>query len=274
MSKHIPEITIKEHLNIPLDQIQVADENVRHTNQNKDLTKLQENINKFGLIQPVVVIKEGSKYKLIVGQRRFLAFQQLKKPRIPALVIGPLGRTLRQIVSFGENMHRKALPYIDTIKLCKTLYDGYKNMSKKKRIDKIANDLGISSTTVSRYLASDLIPEEVKELVNDGIISRDIAYRITSSHYPNEQKIITIIKNITQLTKEEKERAMAYGAKKSDASVDDIIQHALNPPPTVKITIHIDTYLNNRLEKLSDQQDESISQIINIAISEYLSERE
>ena len=274
MSDDTQEVTIKEQLNIPLDQIQIAGENVRHTNQNKDLTKLQESINKFGIIQPVVVIKEGSKYKLIVGQRRLLAFQQLKKPSIPALVIEPLNHTLRQIVSFGENMHRKKLPYIDTIELCKTLYDSYKSMSKQKRINNIAKDLGLSPSTVSFYLASDLVPESVKKLVNEGMISQDIAYRITSSHYPNVSKIITIIDNITRLTKEEKERVVAYGNKKPTASVGDIIHYALNPPPVVKLTIHIDTDLNDRLKKLSNQQNESISQIVNMAISKYLSEEE
>ena len=147
-------ITFKEQVEIPLDQITVSEENVRKTNRGKDIEKLQEGIKKFGLIQPVVVLKDGSKYKLIVGQRRFLAFQGMGKASIPALVIEPINRKLQQIVSFGENMHRKALPYTDTINLCRTLFNDYEYMEKSERINTIANDLGIATNTVSHYLCS------------------------------------------------------------------------------------------------------------------------
>ena len=270
MSDDTPGVIIQEQQNIPLDQIQVAVENVRHTDADKDLAKLQENIAKFGLIQPVVVIKEGTKYKLIVGQRRFLAFKRLKKSRIPALVIKPLTHTLQQIVSFGENIHRKKLPYIDTIKLCNTLYASYNNIDEKERVNKIAKDLGLAPTTVSFYLASKLVPENVQKLVDKGMISRDIAYRLTSAFYPDIEKINAIIKHILRLTREEKERVASYAKKNPTANIKDIIQHALNPPPVVKLTIHIATNLNDRLKEISDQQNESISEIINTAISEYL----
>lgn len=195
-----------------MDDIDVAKENVRKTQTEKGSEKMQESIKKFGLIQPVVVIPKGKRYNLIVGQRRFLAFKELKKRTIPALVIDPLTHTRQMIVSFGENMLRRSLPYNDTIKLCNTLFEEYEG-EKSARIRKIADDLGIGTTTVSNYLAAQLIPNKVKDLVDQGKLSRELAYRITSAHYPDIKKITVIVNHIIRLTSEEKKGSQNMAVK-------------------------------------------------------------
>ncbi len=275
MSSDTPtSITIKEQRNIPLNQITVSEENVRKTDRSKDVEKLQESIKKFGLIQPIVVIEDGANYKLIVGQRRYLAFKNLQKTSIPALIIKPLNRKLQQIVSFGENIHRRSLPYTDTIELCKTLFKDYQGMTKTKRISAISDDLGISTSTVSKYLAADLIPDDIKKLVEERKLNRDLAYEITSAHYPNVKKITTIVGHVTRLTKEERNRVADYGSKNPSASTDQILDYARKPPRMIKLTIHIEHNLNSRLEKLSNKQNTTVSGIVKDAINKYLDEEE
>ena len=225
------------------------------------------------MIQPVVVIPKGKRYSLIVGQRRFLAFKELKKKTIPALVINQLTHTRQMIVSFGENMLRRSLPYDDTIELCNTLFKEYKGR-EYVRIQKIADDLGIGTTTVSNYLAAKLVPSKVREMVDQGKLSRELAYSITSAHYPDIKKITTIVNHIIRLTKEEKTRAAEYGGKNPSASIDVILEYAKNPPPMVELTIHIERNLDKRLKNLSKNQNTSVADIVKRAIDHYLDERE
>lgn len=258
---------------LSVDEIDIAKENVRKTQTDKGTKLLQESIKKFGLIQPVVVIPKGERYSLIVGQRRFLAFRGLKEKTIPALVIDPMTQTRQMIVSFGENMLRRSLPYDDTIELCNTLFNEYKG-KKSAKIKKIADDLGISSTTVSSYLAAKLIPNKVRDLVTEGKLSRDLAYRITSAHYPNIKKIITIVDHVTKLTSEEKQRAAEYGGRHPNASVDSILDYAKNPPPMVELTVHIERDLDKRLNELSKRNNTDVVDIVRFAIDRYLEEEE
>lgn len=275
MSSETPTpIVIKEQMDIPLHKIAISEDNVRKTDRSRDVKKLQESIKKFGLIQPIIVVEEKSGYKLIVGQRRYLAFRALQKENIPALVIEPLNRRLRQIVSFGENMHRKSLPYADTVALCNALFKEYQDMNKTNRIKTIANDLGISTTSVSSYLAAALIPDDVKKLVDKGELSRDLAHRITSAHYPDINKIRIIVHHVTRLTKEEKGRVADYGSKNPSASAEEILYYARNPPPMITLIIHIERDLNTRLEKLSNDQNTTVSGIVKDAISRYLADEE
>ena len=53
----------------------------------EQLSELAESIRSEGLLQPVVVRKQGSKYELVAGERRWRAFQLLKIKTIPARVV-------------------------------------------------------------------------------------------------------------------------------------------------------------------------------------------
>ena len=78
---------------IPLDDIQISEDNVRHQDPTKDLEELAASIKRHGLLQPVVLNGEYGQapYELISGQRRFLAHQQiLKWPKIRAVFAGKL----------------------------------------------------------------------------------------------------------------------------------------------------------------------------------------
>ena len=51
------------------------------------LGELAESIRSEGLLQPIVVRKQGEKFQLIAGERRWRAFQKLKIKTIPARIV-------------------------------------------------------------------------------------------------------------------------------------------------------------------------------------------
>jgi ParB/RepB/Spo0J family partition protein len=253
-------------LNLSINKIDVAEENVRKLQLETGLEDLKSSIGELSLIQPVIVIAKGDRYKLIVGQRRFLAAKALGRTTIPALIIEPMDSTSQTIVSFGENVHRRKLPYEDTIRVCDELFKEYTG-TKSEKINKIVKTLGLSRGSVTKYLAHKLIPPEVQRLVSSGKLSQDIAFRITSAYFPDNQKIIAIAKNAARLTKSETRRAIDYGAKKSNATLNEIMEYAKNPPATIEITIQIEPDTEILLKKIAKKKGSTVADVVKDAIS-------
>jgi len=253
--------------NLSVDKIKVSKQNARKTKIESGIGELKTSIDEMSLIQPVVVIPKGENYELIVGQRRFLATKALGRKTIPALVIEPMDDTSQSIMSFGENIHRKPLPYEDTINICDELYNEDNKGTKSDRINKIVRTLGLSRSVITKYLAYKLVPPEVRKLVSEGKLSQDVAYRITSTYFPDNQKIISIAKSSARLTKSETRRAIDYGAKKPSASIEEIMKYAKNPPLTVEITIQVESHTEELLKELAKKRGSTVLDLVKDAIN-------
>lgn len=268
--EQLEQIVIKYFKPIPLAAIEIGESNVRKTKLKAGLEELKASIEKLGLIHPIIVVEENSdRFKLIVGQRRYLAFQELGKREIPAIIIHPVDTTMERIVSFGENIHRKRLPYNDTIKVCDELYEKTSG-EKFDRIETIAKTLGISPSTVSKYLSYRLVPEEVRRLVNEGKLGADLAYRITSAFWPNTAKIARIAGYMTKMTKSEWERALEIGKKDREASAEEIVEEAKKPRITYQLIIPLDSETSESLATIAKERKLDTVALVRNLIDDFL----
>jgi ParB/RepB/Spo0J family partition protein len=265
----LEKVRINYFKEIPLSLITIADSNVRRSRQKSGLEELKTSIQKLGLIQPVVLIEQNGKYKLVVGQRRFLAFQDLGKDKIPAIIIDSIGSTTEKVISFSENIHRKALPYDDTIQVCNELFENSTG-EPLERIERISKTLGISIHTVSKYLSYRLVPEEVRKLVTEGKLSADVAYRITTAFWPNTQKIVKVAEYTTKMTKSEWERALTIGRKKPEATVEEIVQEAKKPQLTYELLIPLDNETNTLLARIAKDRKMDMVSLVRNMITDFL----
>jgi ParB family chromosome partitioning protein len=78
----------------------------------EQLTELAESIRSEGLLQPIVVRRQGEKYQLIAGERRWRAFQQLKIKAIPARIVEASDASAASI-GLIENLQREGLNPIE-----------------------------------------------------------------------------------------------------------------------------------------------------------------
>jgi len=268
--EEMEKISIKDFKPIPLASIDIGEGNVRKTRQRVGLEELKASIEKIGLIHPIIVVEtSGGRYKLIVGQRRYWAFYELEKREIPAIIINPVGSTMEKIVSFGENIHRRSLPYNDTIQVCDELYNSTSG-EQFERIEKIAKTLGISPSTVSKYLSYRLVPDEVRELVNERKLGANVAYRITSAFWPNTEKIIKIAQYMTRMTKSEWERALDIGKRKPEASVEEIIEGAKKPQIVYQLVIPLDAETRDLLANIAKERKIDTVTLVKNLIDDFL----
>ena len=99
----------KEAKPIPLDRLDVSDQNVRRQNITADIDSMMASLSTFGLLQPIVVVPQGDRYSVIIGQRRYLAAKDLGWDTIPAFISDPLDRVKGTILSLSENIQRRDL---------------------------------------------------------------------------------------------------------------------------------------------------------------------
>jgi ParB family chromosome partitioning protein len=163
--------------NIPVELIDVADENVRKEqafgNDRNDLI-MKEHLSKFDLLQPVVVRfdDESRRYKLLIGRRRFFALSSKRMAKVPA-VITELEGAEAEAASLFENLMRKDLSPLEKARMVKKLVE-----STKGGITGASARYGLPKSTISEWLSILTLPQQLQDQVEDGKITSYEAIRI------------------------------------------------------------------------------------------------
>lgn len=85
----------------------------RRTFSEESIAELADSIKEHGLLQPIVVTRQGDKYELIAGERRFRACQLLKLKEISAIV-REASEQKKLELALIENIQRENLNPVDT----------------------------------------------------------------------------------------------------------------------------------------------------------------
>ena len=142
---------------ISLDQIEVRTQ-VRTKFNDESLIELGENIKVNGLIQPLVIHREGNKFVLICGERRFRAMTMISMKEAPCFILENKTKEELMAIQFSENQAREDLHYIDQ---ADSIY-GYQTLTGTSE-RKITAALGISKSEVHRCLMIAKLPKDIKE---------------------------------------------------------------------------------------------------------------
>jgi ParB family chromosome partitioning protein len=143
--------------NIALSDI-VVREQVRTKFNDESLAELGENIKVNGLIQPLVLHREGNKFVLICGERRFRAMTLIKMTEAPCFILENKSKEELMAIQFSENQAREDLHYIDQADSIL----GYQKLTASSE-RKITAALGISKSEVHRCLKVAKLPTAIKE---------------------------------------------------------------------------------------------------------------
>lgn len=142
---------------INLNTIVVRDQ-VRTKFNDDSLRELGENIKVNGLIQPLVIHREGNKFVLICGERRFRAMTLIEMEEAPCFILENKTKEELMAIQFSENQAREDLHYIDQ---ADSIYGYQKLTGTSER--KITAALGISKSEVHRCLMIAKLPRDIKE---------------------------------------------------------------------------------------------------------------
>ncbi|MBA2404185.1 MAG: ParB/RepB/Spo0J family partition protein [Bdellovibrionales bacterium] len=147
--------------NIHLKDIVVRDQ-VRTKFNDESLHELGENIKVNGLIQPLVLHREGNKFVLVCGERRFRAMTIIDMESAPCFILENKSKEELMAIQFSENQAREDLHYIDQ---ADSIFGYQKLTGTSER--KITAALGISKSEVHRCLMIAKLPRDIKEAAKE-----------------------------------------------------------------------------------------------------------
>jgi ParB family chromosome partitioning protein len=145
------------------------------------LKELADSIQASGLLQPVVVRpRDGGRYELIAGERRWRAVQRLGWAKVPAVVKEVDDRALLTLALI-ENLQRDDLSPIDAAL-------GYQRLMQEFTIpqQEVARLVGKDRSTVSNSIRLLRLPEEVQGLVQHRKLSEGHARALLALPDPKE----------------------------------------------------------------------------------------
>ena len=132
--------------NIPLDLIDEPSVAIRSRIDDSSLSELADSIRSNGLIQPIILRKRGERYEIVAGHRRFLAFRQLGRLTIPALVRS-LNDAGADIVKLSENFYREDVNVVDEAKFLASLIERH-----RLTVSQLAEKINRSETYIRERL--------------------------------------------------------------------------------------------------------------------------
>lgn len=129
------------------------------------LQELAASIKAHGILQPIIVRKKGVSYEIVVGERRYRASKLALLKEIPAVV---RDLTDQQMMEFAllENLQREDLTPIEEAEAYQSLME---NLDLTQ--EQLAQRLGKSRPYIANHIRLLSLPQDVKQLITDGIIS-------------------------------------------------------------------------------------------------------
>ena len=144
---------------IPLDQLKVAKVNVRHDRKPPDVSDILPSVRARGILQPLLVRKNGEGFEIVAGRRRFFAAKAVAAERVeaepvPCAVMAPGDDAAALEASLVENIIRLPMDEMDQ-------YEAFAKLAKAgKSVTEIADTFGVTDIMVNRRLAiSNLLPK-------------------------------------------------------------------------------------------------------------------
>lgn len=203
-----------DQMEIPLDLISANPDQPRKSFEDKDLLELSDSIKEFGVIQPIIVKRNGRGiYIVIAGERRLRAATLAGLKKIPA-IIRDADEKDSALLALVENVQRENLNYIEEAAAYKRLMDEY-GLTQTE----IAKRVGKQQSTISNKIRILSLPPDIQIVlaenqlterharallkVGDAIIRKQILDRIIA-HNLNVKQTEKLITDV--LTKHEEEK--------------------------------------------------------------------
>ena len=149
---------------IPLERIRPNPQQPRSNFDADGIAELAASITRHGVLQPIVVSREGDAYELVAGHRRVLAARVAGKTTIPAVVRDDVRDRLE--LALVENLQRADLNAIETARAYKLLMETY-DLTQEQ----VAERVGKSRSQVANMLRALTAPQALQDAVLEGKIS-------------------------------------------------------------------------------------------------------
>jgi ParB family chromosome partitioning protein len=153
---------------VPIDKVDPSELQVRVHFDESEIAALSQSIKEHGVLQPILVVQNGDRYKVIAGERRLRATKAAGLERIPARVLSTNDKATHEI-ALRENLDRVDLHPIEE-------GEGYLSLLEAKAYpshDAIAKAFSKPKSRITECIGFTRLPSLTKsELLKTGVKNR------------------------------------------------------------------------------------------------------
>lgn len=195
-----------DQMMLPVSSILPNEGQPRKRFDEKRLEELAESIRQYGIIQPILVKKEGTFYRIVAGERRFRAAQMAGLSQVPVSIFK--GEEDYQ-VALIENLQREDLNPIE-------IAEAYSELMKRFGYtqEELSSKVGKSRSEISNCMRLLNLCGKIQDLVRSGELSSgQVRPLAVLSHKEQEMLLDRILKEKLTARQVEKLSAQKITAK-------------------------------------------------------------
>lgn len=228
------------------------------------LSELAASIKQYGILQPIMVQKNGDMYEIIAGERRWRAAKEAGLKEVPVIVRDYDKQKIMEI-SIIENIQRENLNPIEEAMAYQCLMEEY-----GLKHDELADKVSKNRSTITNSMRLLRLSENIQQMIIDGKISTGHAKVLLSVENKEEQEKIAaeliskslsvreleklVKKHIKPRKKKENKETVDYSLfyKEYEDKLKDILgtKVQINTKDKNKGRIEIDYYSAAELERI------------------------
>ncbi|MDA8030097.1 MAG: ParB/RepB/Spo0J family partition protein [Alphaproteobacteria bacterium] len=270
-------VASREYREIDIGQVEFTKIQARQDKVKDNVSDIAQSILAQGLFSPILVHESGDgKFEGIAGQRRLLAYRDLnashpgKFSHIPAFVYNKLDDWEKLAISINENLNQEEMTVADKISAVTACYNKFMDV-------KITSEkTGIPEYKVRKYVKYVRLPTVLKDLVDDGTITPDIAIEAADTHglsspelkEVDPEQLKTSATELQKLTSQQRKKVKKFKKESPKTSVTELIDHVKNKKEQ-KVRIHTDVTVMSHSKIESYKQKKKLSSVP-IAASELI----
>jgi ParB family chromosome partitioning protein len=178
---------------LALDPRRIAPDPDNVRREEADLRPLAGSLLEHGVLQPLGVARENGGYRVVYGSRRRAAAILAGLPEVPCVLVEapPEDRLVRQLV---ENLQRRDLNDIDQAeglaRLRRDLARRDPDLGERELDEAAGRVVGLSASTVRRYLGLRNLAPAVRDLIADGQLGVTQAQHLNAIGDPIRQEAL------------------------------------------------------------------------------------
>ncbi len=228
-----------------------------------EMMELSRSIKEQGIIQPLLLRKDGNNYELIAGERRLRAAKLAGLNQVPVIIKDISDEKMLEI-SIVENIQRENLNPMEEARAYQRLISKF-NLTQEQ----IAERVGKSRPAVANFLRLPQLPQNIKSDIMDGTLSMGHAKALLGADTPALQNKVwrAIVsgklsvretENLIKHLKEGKKKTKAFQPNSDEIYFSDLADELSRQLGTkVKIKrrgkkgkVEIEFYNNDDLDRL------------------------
>ena len=259
------DVSRSEILRVPVDKIVANEYQPRQFFSEEGLKDLAESIKKHGILQPLLLTKNGDQYELIAGERRWRAAKRVGLKEVPA-IIKDVGDLEKLELALIENIQRQDLNPIEKAESYKQLIDNF-NLTQEEA----AKRLSKTRSSLANTLRLLNLPVEMQKAIANNKLSEGQARALLSlENLPDQQKELfeQLLQNKLPVREVEKMVKQIKAGKKPKAIPNFEVQDRIDRLQKV-VQTKVDIKWNGKSGKLMidifglDEVDEIIGKLEN-----------